>query len=94
MSFKDAKTAVLRALKDGTYQHEIRSGPDEKNLLRIGAVTAEEVCEVVVKCNGNHHKMSPHHADGTVIVHVLRPKGWYVKFYILEPDAIFISVHK
>ena len=94
MGFKDARSAVIQALKEGAYQHESRSGPDEKNLLRIGAVSAEVVCEIIVKCNGNDHMMSPHHADNAIIVHVLRRDGWYIKFYIIEPDAIFISVHK
>lgn len=94
MGFKDAKAAVLKALKEGTYQHEARNQIEVKNELAMGNVTADDVAAVIGKCNGTHHSMSSHHSDASIDVHVLKRDGWYIKFYFLEEDACFISVHK
>ena len=92
--FREAKRRVLKALAEGTYQHEARSAIDVKNRLLTGAVTAAEVIAVIGRCNGTHHATSPHHADASVPVHVLRRDGWYIKFYFLDEDTVFISVHR
>ena len=92
--FREAKQRVLKALAAGTYQHEARNSIDVKNLLLTGAVTAAEVIAVIGRCNGTHHTASPHHADAAVRVHVLRRDGWYMKFYFLDEDTVFISVHR
>jgi hypothetical protein len=60
----------------------------------MGLVTSQDVIEIVEKCNGTHHAASPLHSDPSIIVHVLKRHGWYIKFYVLEPDAWFISVHR
>lgn len=92
--FRDAKRRVLKALAEGTYLHEARNRIDVKNELATGAITAAEVIAVIARCNGTHHAASPHHADASVDVHVLRRDGWYIKFYFLDEDTTFISVHK
>jgi hypothetical protein len=93
--FRAAKQKVIKALQDGTYLHETsRSAIDVKNLLSTGMVTADEVCEILKRSNGNDHSSSPHHNDRSVDVHVIKREDWYIKFYFLEPDTIFISVHK
>lgn len=94
VGFKDVKKGVLKALADGAYQHVARNEIDVKNDLATGAVTAEEVIGVISRCNGTHHTMSPHHSDASVTVHVLKRDGWYIKFYFIERDTWFISVHK
>jgi hypothetical protein len=56
------------------------------------------VIELIRKTGGDAYQCCPHHQDATTDVHILRPwkSGcyWYVKFYFIEPDIIFISVHQ
>jgi hypothetical protein len=92
--FREVKRRLLKALAEGTWLHEARNAIDVKNGLATGAVTAAEVRAIVVRCNGIHHSASPHHADAATEVHVLRRDGWYIKFYFLDEDAVFISVHR
>ena len=93
--FKAAKQKVLAALRNGTYQHEVsRSGVAVKNLLLTGQVTSGDICDLIERSRGQDHSASPHHTDGSILVHVIRREGWYVKFYFLDPDTIFISVHR
>ncbi len=92
--FREAKRRVLKALTEGAYQHEVRNAIDIKNELSTGVVTAAGLIAVIGKCNGTHHAASPHHADASVQVHVLRRAGWYIKFYFLDEDTFFISVHR
>jgi len=92
--FREAKRRVLKALAEGAYQHEARNAIDTRNELSTGAVTAAEVIAVIGRCNGTHHTASPHHADASVEVHVLKRERWYIKFYFLDEDTFFISVHR
>lgn len=94
MSFKQVKPLVLKALLDGTYRHEARSGISSKNLLQMGLVTNVQIHDVIAKCNGNHHESSPHHGDKSVTVHILKRDGWYIKFFYKDPNTFFISVHE
>lgn len=99
MGFKMARSKVIQSLETGSYQHEARTCVSVKNLLATGKVSAEDVIELLARCRGQHHKTSPHHADKTITVHVIRPdkpERWYIKFYFLdpeEPETMFISVH-
>ncbi|WP_181427854.1 hypothetical protein [Pseudomonas mosselii] len=45
-------------------------------------------------CDGSHYSSSPHHAVPAIEVHVLKRRGWYIKFYFIEPQTWFISVHQ
>jgi hypothetical protein len=99
MGFKEARKKVVQSLKDGLYQHEARTSIEVKNLLATGGISAAEVVNMLVKCRGQQHSTSPHHADKTIAVHVIKPDlpaKWYIKFYFLDPEApetMFISVH-
>lgn len=93
--FKEARKKVISALISGTYQHEAqRSNIDTKNLLLTGAVTASEICEVLKRCQGQDHTASPHHQAPTIEVHIIQRDGWYIKFYFVDPNTVFISVHQ
>lgn len=85
---------VLEALANNSFQHEARDVIDVKNLLQSGAVSSEFVSNLIKLSNGKDHSMSPHHSVKTVMVHVIKRNGWYVKFYFLDPDTFFISVHQ
>jgi hypothetical protein len=100
LGLKSIRTEVIKKLQDGRIQHETtRSGDiDEKNLLLTGAITVEEVIELINATKGDDYSTSSHHLDKSIEVHVFRPKksgiSWYVKCYLIEPDVWFISVHK
>lgn len=101
MGFRAAKAAVVRALREGDYEHEARDALREKNLLAVGDVDAEEVARLVLRTPSNRYRESPHHEDVSVTVHTFRPlvdgEEWYVKAYFLEGEdgtATFISVHR
>lgn len=92
--FRKAKRDVIAALETGNYLHVSRGDIEVKNLLATGEVTAQEVAGIVRACNGTHHHSSPHHAVAHIDVHVLKRHGWYIKFFFIEPDTWFISVHR
>jgi hypothetical protein len=94
IGFAVAKAKVIESLRNGTYQHELRGAIDVKNALATGEVSATEVINIVQRCNGTHHRSSIHHSYPSIEVHILRRDGWYIKFYFLEPDTWFISVHR
>ena len=97
MGFNDIKSRIIKCLESGDYDHEARQHIDVKNLLACGQVTEEEVIRLVNKTKGSQYEKSPHHFDRSVMVHILKPihQGitWYIKFYFIEPEAMFISVH-
>ncbi|MDH0645884.1 hypothetical protein N5D48_03770 [Pseudomonas sp. GD03858] len=91
--FKAVSCAVIAALESGSYLHVSRGDIEVKNLLALGAVSADEVIDIVRVCNGSHYS-SPHHAVPAIEVHVLKRHGWYIKFYFIEPRTWFLSVHQ
>lgn len=98
MGFIDVKKQVIECLKQGNYSHEIREDIDVKNSLLTGQVSEELVIELIKCCSGSQHQQSLHHQVSSIMVHILKPvkdnKKWYIKFYFLEPDVMFISVHE
>jgi len=94
VGYRTAKRNILKALKEGNFQHESRGDIDVKNLLAMGKVSAKEVAALIAASDGAMHVQSPHHIVKEVVVHIIKVNGWYIKFYFLEPDAWFISVHK
>lgn len=94
MGFKDAKKALITALQTGNFQHQSRVNISTKNLLSTGAVTAADVLSIIGRCKGSHHSCSSHHSIKNIDVHVIEFEGWYVKFYIITPNVMFISVHQ
>lgn len=93
IGFTEAKRRVLTALATGAYLHESRK-IDAKNKLLLGQVSPEQVAEIVRKSTGKQHQMSPHHADERVTVHTIICLSWYIKFYFVDPNTVFISVHE
>lgn len=94
VGFKEAKRRLIEAIREGTFLQEARSQVETKNLLQMGQITSDDLVEIVKRCSGQHHERSPHHSVAGVDVHILRRDGWYVKFYFVDPDTIFISVHQ
>ena len=101
MGFKDARRAIIAALRAGRFQHEPRSLSVEKNLLAAGLVTIEDVITLLECCKGTQHQTSVHHFDATQTIHIFQPtrggERWYLKAYLVkweETIAVFISVHK
>ena len=92
--FTAVRAAVITALLKGAFEHEARGDIDVKNKLQTGEVTALQLVTVIKRASGASHSSSPHHFDRSVVVHVIRSQGWYVKFYFIDPKTVFISVHQ
>lgn len=97
MGFKAVKIKAIECLKNGNVSHEARGNIDLKNLLLTGSVALEEVISVIGGAKGNNYSHSPHHLDATIDVHIIKTiqanQHWYIKWYFMEPNCIFISVH-
>lgn len=101
MGFRETKSAIIRCLKDGNFQHDYRDVSLNKNWLDAGRVSADEVADLLGRCTGAQHESSRHHCDQNTVVHVFKPREgpriWYIKAYLLEDDdgelTVFISVH-
>lgn len=92
MGFKQAKAQILKALREGRVQHEARSAQDQTNLLAIGAVSTVEAISIIQQTRGDQAEPRPLHADPSITVWILKPAGWYIKFYFLD-TAWFVSFH-
>lgn len=88
---------MLACLNEEAVLHAERSDIDIKNLLATGEVTLKEVAAVIGRASGTGYHCSPHHTVASVDVHVIKTRfggmDWYIKWYFLEPDSVFISVH-
>ena len=93
----EVKKKVMECLNDGLILHETRNDINIKNLLSTGGVSIDEVLQVLGRSKGNGYSSSPHHFDNTIDVHVVKTshsgQRWYIKWYFVEPDSVFISVH-
>jgi hypothetical protein len=98
VGFKEIRAVLILCLQNGQYDHEVRDDMQTKNCLFNGTVTVSQVIDMVLACTGSDHESSPLHANVKVLAHVLKPKGaylgWYIKFYYVDPNSIFISVHQ
>ena len=99
MGYRQAKKQVLECLKEGRIEHELdRCEIDIKNLLITGAVTTKEVADAIGRSSGTQYECKPHHFDENITVHILRTqhlgRSWYMKWYFIAPNAVFISVHE
>jgi hypothetical protein len=98
MSFKAIRKRVIECIQNGAYDHEVRGNIDVKNLFQCGQLTDRYVIDLIKATRGNEYDVSPHHHAPTISVHVFKPrkdgKIWYIKFYFVEPDVMFISVHE
>jgi hypothetical protein len=93
IGFTEAKRLVLTALATGAYLHESRN-VDAKNKLLLGEISPEQVADIIRKSTGKQHQTSPHHADARITVHTVVCLTWYIKFYFVDPNTVFISVHE
>jgi hypothetical protein len=98
IGFRAARRRLCEALQDpSTIIHEERSHQEEKNLIATGEVTPIDLLEVARAANGNDYQEAPHHQDASVVVHIIEREhqgvAWYIKWYCLEPNVVFISVH-
>lgn len=97
MSFKEVKKKVLNCLEKGLIEHEERNDIDVKNLLATGQVTVGQVSSMIGRSRGNEYSSSPHYVVSDIDVHIVKTrsegKDWYVKWYFVEPNTVFISVH-
>jgi hypothetical protein len=84
-------------LTDGRVQAEERNDQKNKNLLKVGLISPEEVIKIVSNTRGHQYRTEPHKDVLEIQVHFFQPiykgKSWYIKCYFLEPDCWFISVH-
>ncbi len=98
MGFREVKSKVLECLNTGHVLHEERDDIDIKNLLSTGVVSLHDVAQIIGRSRGNNYSSSPHHFDNKIAVHVIKTtksgQNWYIKWYFVEPDSVFISVHQ
>jgi hypothetical protein len=100
MGFADVRRLVIACLDAGRFDVEIRKQMSEKNLLATGAVSVEEVKQMIGRCTGHQYKARPMTEDPDTLKHELKPviagRQWFIRFYFVHaPDelAMFISVH-
>ena len=93
MSFNAVKKKAISDLSSGNYAHEGRNDIDEKNLLKTGEISANSVVDLSRMSRSSEHSSSRHHQDASIVIHVIKLRGWYLKFYF-DPDTMFISVHQ
>lgn len=96
--YSSVKKNILKCLNEDRFQHDQRSDIDVKNLLATGEISKDDVIRLIKSSSGACHSKSPHHIKPSFMVHVIKNKGWYIKFYFLEVDdiedvSVFISVH-
>lgn len=98
LGFKKAKRMVLECIDNGAINHEMRPDIDVKNLLFAEEVTIQEVREVILRARGNDYENGEHHKFPGVEVHKIKTnsqgRDWYIKWYFIDPDTWFISVHE
>lgn len=97
MGFKSIRSEVIKKLKEGNIQHELRKQIELKNQLSTGEKTPEDVIKMLTMCRGDQHTTEKHKDIASVDIHIFKPvidgTKWYVKCYMIEPDVWFISVH-
>jgi hypothetical protein len=98
MGLNDAKSKVIQALRDGKVQAVERADIRDKNLLKTGVISPEEVIKILGATKGADYKSEPHADVATIEVHTFEPEylseTWHIKCYFLDEDCWFISVHK
>jgi hypothetical protein len=94
MGFNAIKEQAINCILLNNVQHEFRDS--SKNLYANGDISDDEVVKIIQSCHGDCYEKQRHHFYN-LDIHILKPKGkydgYYVKFYFLEPDVWFISVH-
>jgi hypothetical protein len=97
MGFKDAKYKVIESLINGSFSHQERNDIDVKNVLATGDVSTATIISILKRSSGLDYTTSKHHLDNNIDVHIVETtmatEDWYIKWYIIEPNCVFISVH-
>ncbi len=97
MGFKSAKNKIITCLKSGMVYHQQRNNLDTKNVLAMGVITNEHVAQIIARSSGDGYSSSPHHMDSNIDVHIVKTRyagfQWYIKWYFMQDDGVFISVH-
>lgn len=95
--FTEIKKQVIECLLKGYVLHEARDNIDIKNLLETGVVSTDYVAGILKRARGDELETSPHHIVNDIDVHIIKTnyagEDWYIKWYFVEPDCVFISVH-
>ena len=98
MGFKEIKYQVIECLKQGNFLHAQRKDIDIKNLLAAEEITIKKLINILKQTRGSEYKSSPHHCISSVTVHIVKTSysgvKWYIKWYFIAPNSIFISIHK
>lgn len=97
MGFKEARKKAILCLIEGYVDHEVRNSIDTKNLLHTGELNNRDVIELLKQTNGTQYQTNQHFWDSSIQVHICKPVVndicWYIKFYFIEPNVMFMSVH-
>ena len=99
MGYRQAKKQVLECLINGRVEHELDRGEiDIKNLLSTGVVTAAQVADAIGRSSGTEYECRRHHLNEMIEVHIIKTQHgdrfWYIKWYFISPNVVFISVHE
>lgn len=98
MELKDVKRRVIACIEEGAYDHEVRYNIDVKNRFQCGLLSDSYVIDLIDKTSEKQYRIDKHHRAPSIDVHILKPTKdgikWYIKFYFVEPDVVFISVHE
>ena len=94
MAFNEVKSKAIDCIKKGSVRHVARD--ISKNMFAAGEFTPDEMVSIIGSCQGDCYTAGKHHfLDAEV--HILKPKGkydgLYIKFFFVELDIMFISVH-
>jgi hypothetical protein len=95
LGFKEVKERAIQCIKSNHVRHVERDLG--KNMFAAGDLSPEEMIQIIDFCRGDCYETNKHHLFNTE-VHILKPRGkydgWYIKFFFVEPDILFISVHQ
>ena len=95
LGFKEIKERAIKCIKCGYVRHVERDL--NKNLFAAGDFTSEDMIQIISSSRGDCYQVDKHHFLETE-VHIIKPRGkyggLYLKFFFIEPDILFISVHQ
>ena len=64
---------MIKALRDGRFQHEERSQAEGKNLLATGEISVEQVIALLLRCRGDPHETRYHRFDRNHLIDIFKP---------------------
>lgn len=98
LEFLRLKEKAIDCLLHGAIAHFERKKTNVKNDLLTEKVSTEFVITLFEEAKIEQYERRVHYRDPQLVIHVLKPvfEGtiWYLKFFIVDPNLIFISVHK